>query len=414
MITHGQALDTIWQDWPAGPDTTFAREIVYGSLRYFPRLQLLLSILVPERPAPLLESLCVSALYQLLYLRVPTHATVHENVTVTKVLGMPHAAPLVNAILRRTLREQQSLTQALEQSEVGRTAYPQWWIDAVQVDWPECWEPLLLAGNTRAPMTLRINLARISRDAYQRELTAAGLSASPGRLASTALRLAHPCAIDRVPGFAAGWVSVQDEAAQLAAPFLDPQPGMHVLDACAAPGGKTTHLLEYTQGKIHLDAVDVDAERLERVRSNLQRLACGDARLIVADATHPDRSFGGQRYERILLDAPCSASGIIRRHPDIKVTRTLPAVEQAQKLQTQLLEALWPLLAPSGRLLYVTCSIFARENDQVMGRFLAHHPDAVCEDFPESGLTKQRYGVASQTGWENCDGFYFARLRKTG
>jgi len=414
VITQGQTLDAIWQEWPPGRDSTFAREIVYGSLRYLPRLNLLLSVLASERPSPLLECLCISALYQLLYLRVPTHATVHENVAAAKVLGMVRAAPMVNAILRRTIRERDSLIQTLEASEVGRYAYPQWWIDEVKSDWPQEWESLLVAGNTRAPMTLRINLDRITRDTYQSELAAAGFPAQLGSLASTAIRLDRPCATDRLPGFTTGWVSVQDEAAQLAAPFLDPQPGMRVLDACSAPGGKTAHLLEYTRGNIYLDVVDKDPERLERVRSTIKRIGYGTVRLISADATHPEDFFTGECYDRILIDAPCSGSGVVRRHPDIKVTRTRAGVERAQKLQAQLLETIWPLLGISGRLLYVTCSIFERENDQVIGGFMARHPDAVCERFPSNPLTETKFGVACQTGRGDCDGFYFARLRKSG
>ncbi|EQD53934.1 sun protein [mine drainage metagenome] len=356
----------------------------------------------------------MSALYQLLYLRVPTHATVHENVTAAKILGMARAAPLVNAILRRTIRERDSLVQILDESEVGRYAYPPWWINEVKADWPGEWEPLLLAGNTRAPMTLRVNLTRMTRNAYQRELTAAGFSALDGSIAPTAIRLDRPCAVDHLPGFAAGWVSVQDEAAQLATPFLDPQPGMRVLDACSAPGGKTAHLLEYTEGNIQLDAVDNDPERLRRVHATIQRIGCGTARLIPADATCPEEFFTGDPYDRILLDAPCSGSGIVRRHPDIKITRTRTSVERAQTLQARLLEAIWPLLGVSGRLLYVTCSIFECENDRVIGSFIARHPDAVCEGFPDNRLAETKFGVASRTGRDECDGFYFARLQKSG
>lgn len=414
VIHEGQVVDQVWQDWPPGRDTTFAREIVYGSLRYLPRLHLLLSELTSERPVPLLESLCISALYQLLYLRVPTHATVHENVAAAKTLGLARAAPMVNAILRRTMREQQSLMQLLEGSEVGRFAYPQWWINEVKTDWPHTWEALLLAGNRRAPMTLRVNLQRTTRNAYQDELARAGFPAQTGSLSTTAIRLERPCPVDRLPGFARGWVSVQDEAAQLATPFLDPEPGMHVLDACSAPGGKTAHLLEYTRGDIHLDVVDRDPERLDKVRSTIQRIGCGIARLIPADATHPDDYFTGEPYDRILLDAPCSGSGVVRRHPDIKVTRNRSGIELAQALQTRLLEATWPLLRGSGRLLYVTCSIFERENDQVIGAFLAAHPEATCERFPDHPLQETRFGVICLTGQAGCDGFYFARLRKSG
>lgn len=414
IIVQGETLDTIWKDWPPGHDSTLAREIVYGTLRYLPRLNLLLSVLVGERPAPLVECLCLSALYQLLYLRVPVHATVHENVDAARALGVPHAAPLVNAILRRVIRERDSLIQSLDESEVGRYAYPQWWIDEVKSGWPLKWQSLLQAGNMRAPMTLRVNMDRITRDAYQNELSAAGFSSCNGSLAQTAIRLERACEIDRLPGFAAGWVSVQDEAAQLAIPFLDPLPGMYVLDACSAPGGKTGHMLEYTRGNIHLDAIDIDPARLERVRSTIERINCGDARVISADATRPDSFFAGVRYDRILLDAPCSGSGIIRRHPDIKLTRTRSSVNRAQTLQMRLLDALWPLVRVSGRLLYVTCSIFEQENDRVIGGFIARHPDAICEHFPDNQLVPTTFGIAIPTGQGECDGFYFARILKSG
>ncbi len=415
QVLQGAPLESLWEDRVPGPDTAFIREIVYGTLRFYPRLALLLSWVTPKRrPAPLVEALALTALYQLLHLRVPAHATVHESVEAAQALGLAHAQPFINAILRRVIREQAQWLIRLDDSEIGRYAYPPWWLDLMRQSWPEAWPALLLAGNARAPMTLRINRNRISREDYLNVLESREIEGRPGKLAATAIVLERPLPVEKIPGFSEGFVTVQDEAAQLAVPLLDPEPGIRVLDACAAPGGKTTHLLEHTRGCISLEAIDRDAERLEKVRESIRRCGYTVSGLLAADARKPLQFYRGTPYDRILLDVPCTGSGVVRRHPDIKVTRTRDSVDLIQVRQLELLESLWPLLNRDGRLLYVTCSLFEPENDGVIGTFLEQHGDVQLLDQAPPGTHRTGFGCISLTGEWNQDGFYFASLVKSG
>ncbi|HEX5421303.1 MAG TPA: 16S rRNA (cytosine(967)-C(5))-methyltransferase RsmB, partial [Gammaproteobacteria bacterium] len=352
-----------------------------------------------------LAALLRVGLLQIERLRIPDHAAVAATVAAAPLLGLSRAKGLVNAVLRRFLREREALAALLPEAPAALYSHPQWLIDLLERDWPEDWRRLLEAGNAQPPMWLRVNLARTTRDAYRERLAAAGLEASCSDRAPGALLLAEPCPTASLPGYAEGFVSVQDAAPQLAAALLDLAPGQRVLDACAAPGGKTAHILESCPGVAELWALDRDPARLVNLRDNLDRLGL-DARLMPADAAEPALWWDGRLFDRILLDAPCSALGVIRRHPDIKLLRTPDDIERAAVRQAALLAALWPLLAPGGRFVYATCTLARRENREQIEAFLAAHNDAQAPEAPAA----LHLEIAS--GEANMDGFYYACMDK--
>ncbi len=389
----------------------------YGTLRSHWRLQSWIDRLL-ERPLrsrdAIVRSLLAVGLFQLTDTRIPDHAAVSQTVEAARVLGRPKLAGLLNACMRRFQREN---VAAVEPStDEARFDHPEWLIDAIRRDWPDDWESILEANNDRAPMWLRVNTRRAAVDEYrerlqQAEIEAAALSGLP-----SALRLAEPVAVDALPGFAAGDVSVQDAAAQLAAPWLLRGATGRVLDACAAPGGKSAHLLETGRNDIELTCLDVDQERLRSVEGTLERLGLV-ATVCAGDASNPREWWDGQPFDAILLDAPCSASGVIRRHPDIKLLRRAADIDRLAAQQASILGALWPLLAPGGRLLYVTCSVLAAENDEVIGAFLSRCADARENDLlPNNNISdvmRQRTcGYQVLPGSSGMDGFYFACLEK--
>ena len=389
-------------------------ELAYGTCRWYFRLSAVAERLLdrPFRPRDrVLFPLLLVGLYQLLYTRVPPHAAVAETVQAARMLGKPQGAGLINAVLRRFQREKAALLERADMDEATRYAYPSWLMQAFSCAWPEHWRQVAEAGNQRPPMTLRVNLSRTTRVAYAAELAAGGMAARPVDGVPASLVLDRPVAVDRLPGFFEGRVSVQDAAAQLAAPLLGALPGERVLDACAAPGGKTAHIGESTSGLERLTAVDVDPERLQRVDENLGRLGL-EAELVAADAAVPGAWAGSDWYDRILVDAPCSATGVIRRHPDIKLLRRAADVPALAARQRQLVAALWPLLRPGGILLYCTCSVLPEENAMQVGAF--------SEMFPDAALLPIRlpFGRPSGGGWQilpgdaDTDGFFYARLEK--
>ena len=393
-------------------DRGLLQELGYGICRWQPMLQALLDRLL-ERPLdpsePAVRALLLTGLYQLHYLRIPEHAAVAETVTAARQLRKPWAAGLVNAVLRAFLRRRAELLAALETDREARTAHPRWLLDVLQRDWPDDWSAIIAANNARPPMTLRVNSRRVSREDYRSRLAEAGWTAEPAA-PPTALTLAEPVEPTLLPGFTEGWISVQDAAAQWAAPLLDLRPGLRVLDACAAPGGKTGHLLECSPN-LDLTALDWDATRLERVRETLVRLRAS-AHLVVGDAERPTEWWDGILYDRILVDAPCSATGVIRRHPDIKLLRREQDINALAESQQAMLSSLWPLLRPDGRLVYATCSVLRRENEDVMAAFLATHPDAwetpITADWGRALL----HGRQILPGEAGMDGFYYAVLVK--
>lgn len=383
-------------------DQALGKELCYGTLRWHHRLCALRDRLL-DRPFKRkdldLACLLELGLYQLIYMRIPSHASVHETVQTASALDKPWAKGVINGVLRNFQRRGAALLEILDQQPDIRLSHPRWLFERIVQAYRNDWERICEASNQRPPMTLRINCKLTNRADYLRELQAAGLEACGHPEVTTALTLRRPVAVDCLPGFAEGVVSVQDAAAQLAAPLLDCRAGMRVLDACAAPGGKATHILESMRGEIALTAVEIDPVRAERLRATLARGAW-QADVRIADAAAPADWWDGRPFDRILLDAPCSGTGVMRRHPDIKLLRTPQDVVSLQARQLQLLRALWPLLVPGGMLLYATCSLLPEENTQIAERFTG-----------ECGarLLGQRQVLP---GDADMDGFYYARLFK--
>jgi 16S rRNA (cytosine967-C5)-methyltransferase len=395
-------------------DAALVQELCYGVLRFQPRLEFWLARLLnkPLKASDLdVYALLLVGMYQLVAMRVPGHAAVKETAEACRTLGKIWAVKLVNAILRRVQREQPMLEAAAADDTAARYLHPRWLIERVQRDWPDHWQDILAANNARPPLSLRVNRRAAQRDAVLQQFASAGITAHAGMVSDDALILSVATDVESLPGFAEGALSVQDEAAQLAAPLLDVQTGMRVLDACAAPGGKTCHILEICSGVGEVVALDADPLRSARIRDNLDRLGL-QATLRVADAGQPGGWWDGRRFERILLDAPCSATGVIRRHPDIKARRRPQDVKAAAELQARLLAALWPLLAPGGKLLYATCSILAEENADQIATFLAAHGDAAAVELPGVWGIPAGAGRQILPGQHDMDGFYYACLSK--
>lgn len=395
-------------------DRGLLQELCHGVCRWHPQLQAGLDRLLARPLDPrehVIRAVLFIGLYQLQHLRIPEHAAVAETVAAARELRKPWAVGLTNAVLRAALRRRAELVEILETDPIARTAHPQWLLERLQRDWPDDWPAIVAANNARPPFTLRINRRVTDREAYRQQL-AAGLTASPIDLVETALVLSEPVDPVTLPGFTKGWVSVQDAAAQLAAPLLDIQPGLRVLDACAAPGGKTGHLLECASD-LDLTALDQDAARLERVQDHLNRLGL-NARRVAGDARQPANWWDGVPYDRILLDAPCSATGVIRRHPDIKLLRRESDIAALADQQRILLASLWPLLRPGGRLLYATCSILHQENEQVITGFLTTQADAEEQLIKVPWGRPRLHGRQILPGEAGMDGFYYALLLKQG
>ncbi|WP_236186753.1 16S rRNA (cytosine(967)-C(5))-methyltransferase RsmB [Pseudomonas protegens] len=400
-------------------DRGFTQDLAFGTARWQPRLSALAAKLLqkPFKAADAdVEALLLVGLYQLLYTRVPAHAAIGETVGCADKLKKPWAKALLNAVLRRAQRESETLLAELEHDPVVRTAHPRWLQKSLKAFWPEQWEAICAANNAHPPMILRVNRRHHSRDAYLKLLSEAGVAAKACVYSQDGIVLDEAFDVRSLPGFAEGWISVQDEAAQLAAELLELAPGQRVLDACCAPGGKTCHILEVQPALAGVVAVDLEAKRLVRVRENLDRLGL-DAQLIAADGRDTQAWWDGKPFQRILLDAPCSATGVIRRHPDIKLTRQPEDIAALAQLQGELLDAMWQALEVGGILLYATCSTLPTENTEVIEAFLARTPGARELDIggqlgqPAAGL-KQPHGrqLLAQEGGH--DGFYYAKLIK--
>ncbi|MFQ6348156.1 16S rRNA (cytosine(967)-C(5))-methyltransferase RsmB [Pseudomonas sp. R11F] len=395
-------------------DRGFTQDLAFGTARWQPRLSALAAKLLqkPFKAADAdVEALLLVGLYQLLYTRVPAHAAIGETVGCADKLKKPWAKALLNAVLRRAQRESEALLAELEHDPVVRTAHPRWLQKALKAFWPQQWEAICAANNAHPPMILRVNRRHHSRDAYLQLLTTAGINATPCVYSVDGIVLEAATDVRSLPGFAEGWISVQDEAAQLAADLLDLAPGQRVLDACCAPGGKTCHILEVEKDLAGVVAVDLEAKRLVRVRENLARLGL-NADLIAADGRDTASWWDGKPFQRILLDAPCSATGVIRRHPDIKLTRQPDDIAALAVLQGELLDALWPTLEVGGILLYATCSTLPTENTEVIQAFLARTSGARELDLATAAGIKQPHGrqLLAQEGGH--DGFYYAKLIK--
>lgn len=394
-------------------DAALIQEMVYGSLRWALQLEAQLRAFLKK---PLkkkdgdIHALLLVGLYQLTYMHVATHAAVTETVAAAAALDKPWAKDLINAVLRSFLRMPVEARALLTQAPELLYSHPTWLLAQLRAAWPDQWQAICAANNARPPMSLRVNLQKIARTEYLAALQQRGMQAQPVVDTECGLTLTQPVAVTALPGFHAGQVSVQDGAAQLAAVLLDAQPGHHVLDACAAPGGKACHILERTPD-VKLVALDHDASRLERVHQNLLRLGL-NAQVVCGDAATPDLWWQEQQFDRILLDAPCSATGVIRRHPDIKHHRTEQDLAELVRTQARILDGLWPLLVPGGKLLYVTCSILPQENEHQIRALRARHRDmaVVPLDLPWARATDS--GCQVLPGEQGMDGFYYACLRK--
>lgn len=395
-------------------DRALAHELSYGVVRQLPRLEAVAAQLYarpPKREDGDVSALVLVGLYQLTATRIPEHAAVAATVDAAKRLGKLWAAALVNALLRRFLREREALLAAAERSDAARWLFPDWLLARLRAAWPERWRAIVEASNGHPPMTLRVNALATGRSDYAQRLAAAGLAARPAPHTRCGLTLDRAVPTERLPGFADGLVSVQDAGAQLAAELLDAQPGERVLDACAAPGGKSAHILERAGGRVELTALDSDAARLARVRESLARLGL-KARVVQGDAAAPAGDWAADRYDRILLDVPCSATGVIRRHPDIKWLRRDTDIAPLAERQQRMLDAIWPLLAPGGTLVYATCSLLPEENETQVRAFLARQPDACDQPIEASWGVAREPGRQTLPEDDGMDGFYYARLRR--
>lgn len=400
----------------AAKDKGLLQEICYGVLRYLPELEYTVQQLM-DKPLKGKQRSChfllLVGIYQLKYMRIPDHAAVSETVAATSSLKAKHFKNLVNAILRsfqRMQKEQKESDEASNHlpSDAIKYNHPSWFIKKVQLAYPEQWQGVLAANQEKPPMWLRVNQSQNTITDYKKALIDAEIAIAAEDPLSGALKLGQATDVNKLPDFSEGAASVQDAAAQQAARLLDCQSGDKVLDSCAAPGGKTCHILELTPDIESMTALDIDEKRLARVQENLERIGLS-AELVAADAADPSTWWQGNQFDRILLDAPCSATGVIRRHPDIKWLRKASDIESLVSLQRDILKKTWSLLKPGGTLLYATCSILPAENSEQIKAFLAEQEDAELIDLPEY---QGNIGWQILPGEQDMDGFYYAKLRK--
>lgn len=405
------ALAACWQAHAPLPAQRGAiQDLAYGSLRQYGRGDFLLTQLLREPldetgDKPLLRGLLLATLYRLETRPADTHTTVDQAVNAAAAIGRGQFKALTNAVLRNRLRRSTELLTAADADPVAHWQHPGWWIEKLRTAYPQQWQEILAAGNSHPPMTLRVNRRRSTVEDYLARLTAAGIAARA--LDDSAILLDKPQGVDKLPDFFSGLASVQDWGAQRAAGLLDAHAGMRILDACAAPGGKTAHLLENLE--VELLALDAEAQRVERIRDNLQRLDL-QATLKTADCRTLDDWWDGRPFDRILVDAPCSASGVVRRHPDSKWLRRPEDIYRFARTQRQILAALWRVLAPGGKMLYCTCSVFPEENQQQIDAFLRQHADA--EQLPMLTAPVATRLALQLTPTNEHDGFFYAILQK--
>ncbi|MBS1269243.1 MAG: Ribosomal RNA small subunit methyltransferase B [Gammaproteobacteria bacterium] len=414
MAYGGVSLDVVLGDCTGQlekNDLALLKELSFGTLRWFWRCKGVIEQLV-ARPLKkrdrIIEAVMAVGIYQLEHMRLPPHAAIHATVQTCATLDRTGFKGFVNAVLRNFQRHRDELIQTLPES--GRSAHPAWLWQAIRNEWPEHASSIIEANNTRPPMTLRVNTRAVSVTRYLEALRAERIEAVPLEHAPSAVVLSRPINLERLPGFEQGWVSVQDASAQLLTELISPVSVQRVLDACSAPGGKLTHMLEAFPG-LEVQAVEVDSERARRIEENLERLRV-KANVLVADAANPDQWWDGRPFDLVVLDVPCSATGVIRRHPDIKVLRRLSDIDRFSEVQKRLLNRLWRMVKPGGHMIYVTCSILARENQEQVNKFLQRTRDSREERF------QLPLGLARRRGWQilpnpqGGDGFYYAVLRK--
>ena len=417
-VLRGQSLSALLPEYSGKvdeKDRPLLKELCFGSLRWYPQIAIILKGLIekPLREKDLeIQGLLASGIYQLMHMRIAEYAIINETVSAVGNLNRPWAKGLVNAVLRNFQRQQQNILDKEAENLVFQTAHPKWLLKKINDAWPsEIASQIIKANNQRAPMTLRVNGLHTSREDYLSTLEDAGIVASATDYSAQGVLLETPRDVTELPGFSDGDISVQDEAAQLAAHLLLLGSGQRVLDACCAPGGKTCHILESQPDLTSLLAIDLEPRRLVRVTENLERLGL-EAELKAADASNLDRWWDGKAFDRILLDAPCSATGVIRRHPDIKILRKPADIDKLAAIQTQILVSLWQTLKPGGILVYATCSVLPAENDQIIRGFITSQDDA--QLMPIDAI----WGIATDHGRQlfplenGNDGFYYSRLKK--
>ncbi len=419
VVTKGCSLNEVLADFDTleTKDMALARELVFGTLRqYYPLTKMTECLL--NKPLKVkddnIKCLILLGLYQLFFTRIPDHAALSETVQATVKLKKGWAKGLVNALLRTAIRQGDDLFEEVKSTPSTAASLPDWLYQQLETDWPEQLQQIITHCHQKAPLTLRVNIRNNSREQFLRKLEDAGITASKHPLAEQALLLDKSCDIRSLPGYLQGDFSVQDSAAQMAAALLEVRSGQNILDACAAPGGKTSHILELVDNRASVVALDSSANRMKILEENLQRLKL-NATTIVADATKSSQWYPGEPFDRILCDAPCSAVGIIRRHPDISVLRRKADIDSLNLIQQTILDTLWPLLKPGGIMVYATCSILKSENSQQIHDFLERNTDAQLSDLQplDTSLGKD---VATLPGWQilpgelNMDGFYYAKL----
>ncbi|KEY58734.1 16S rRNA (cytosine(967)-C(5))-methyltransferase RsmB [Serratia sp. DD3] len=411
VLDQGQSLSTVLPELQkniADKDRALLQEFCFGTLRMLPQLEWCIQQLMAKPllgKQRILHYLLMVGIYQLLYTRIPPHAVLAETVEGAVALKRPQLKGLINGVLRQFQRQQEALLARAANND-SRYLHPSWLLKRIQQAYPTQWQQIIDANNQKPPMWLRVNRLHHKREDYLQLMQQAGIAAIPHKTYHDAIRLPTPCSVTDLPGFTEGWVTVQDASAQGCIDLLDPQDGEHILDLCAAPGGKTTHILEAAP-KAHVMAVDIDEQRLSRVKENLQRLR-QNAEVRQGDGRMPQQWCGSQQFDRILLDAPCSATGVIRRHPDIKWLRRDSDIAELTTLQSEILNAIWPHLKSGGTLVYATCSILPPENCEQIAAFLQCHSDAKLVDTGDV----QSPGQQNLPHPEDGDGFFYAKLIK--
>jgi 16S rRNA (cytosine967-C5)-methyltransferase len=413
-VTLSKALSSNDAFNNAGKEKALIQEICYGTFRWYIQLENILNQLLEKnikKKDSRLKYLLLIGLYQLRYMRIPAHAVVSETVNTCKKMNLGWAKGLVNAILRRYIRESEHLDSSVMNDECAYASHPAWLIEQLKQDWPAQWENIIEANNQRPPMYLRVNQQHQSRESYLKKLEDIGIEAKVTDHSKNGILLDEAKDVVQLPGFNEGDVSVQELAAQLSAELLDLKPEQNVLDACAAPGGKSAHILE-TQTKLKsLTCVEKDSARAIKLSETLQRLKL-NAITKIADINDINNWWDKEMYDRILLDAPCSATGVIRRHPDIKLLRTEEEVDNINALQMTLMSTLWQTLKSGGLLLYVTCSILKQENSDLIQKFISKNDDCILKSIQAEWGVDTGYGRQILTGQDNMDGFFYSCLEK--
>lgn len=393
---------------------SLCQQLSYGVIRHYSTLDYLSQQLLSK---PLkakdqdLKNLLLCGLFELMHMRTPPHAVLSETVNASKKLGKQWASGMINACLRAYQRRADSLNQDLASDNEASSAHPAWLLERFTHDWPSRFSDIIEANNQAAPMMLRVNRQKCSRDDYLNKLVQADIPAQALNSCPDGILLDQAVDVYQLPGFEAGEVSVQDGAAQHVVRLMQLEPGLRILDACAAPGGKTCHMLEH-QADIQLLAMDLDASRLKQISENASRLNL-EISLLCADASQPESWWDGQLFDRILLDAPCSGTGVIRRHPDIKLLRRPEDIAQLALRQQQLLDALWPLVRAGGMMIYTTCSVMKQENEQQIEAFLQRHHDATELQIADAPAHRTHVGYQRLPGDDVMDGFYYACLQRS-